>query len=78
MPATRLPGMSAYMTSKLAQVKMIEYLAAEQPNIFAATVHPGMIETEIFTKSGANANKLPMDKGQWMCFWSLYFLTHTH
>lgn len=64
MPAARLPGMSAYMTSKLAQIKFIEYLAAEQPNVFAATVHPGMVETEIFAKSGANADKLPMDKGQ--------------
>ncbi|CAN8097826.1 unnamed protein product [Discula destructiva] len=62
MPAARLPGMSAYMTSKLAQIKLIEYLAAEQPNVFAATVHPGMVETEIFAKSGANADKLPMDK----------------
>lgn len=63
MPAARIPGLSAYMTSKLAQTKMIEYLAAEQPNIIAATVHPGMVETEIFTKSGGRADKLPMDKG---------------
>ncbi|ROV92775.1 hypothetical protein VMCG_09089 [Cytospora schulzeri] len=61
LPVAMLPGMSTYMASKLAQVKIIEFLAAEQPNILAATVHPGMIETDIFTKTGAKANLLPMD-----------------
>ena len=56
--------MSAYMASKLAQTKIIEYLVAEQPNIFGATVHPGMVETDVFTKSGAKAEELPMDKGK--------------
>jgi NAD(P)-dependent dehydrogenase (short-subunit alcohol dehydrogenase family) len=59
-----VPGLSAYMASKLAQVRLVEYLAAEQPNVFAATVHPGMVETDIFTKSGAKAEALPMDTVQ--------------
>ena len=59
-----LPGLSAYISSKLAQVKMLEFLAAENPNVFVASVHPGMVETEIFRKSGAKAEQLPMDKGK--------------
>ncbi|UKZ78412.1 hypothetical protein TrVFT333_006152 [Trichoderma virens FT-333] len=64
LPATMVPGLSAYMSSKLAQTKLIEFLAAEHSNLFAATVHPGMVETGIFTKSGAKAEALPMDKVQ--------------
>ncbi|TKW56776.1 3-hydroxybutyrate dehydrogenase type 2, partial [Colletotrichum tanaceti] len=62
LPAVALPGLSAYMASKLAQTKIIEFLAAENPNLFAATLHPGMVETDIFKKSGAKAEALPMDK----------------
>jgi hypothetical protein len=51
----------------LAQEKLIEFFALEQPNMFAATVHPGMVETAVFTKSGAKAEALPMDKG-WLLF----------
>ncbi|KAI4170498.1 MAG: hypothetical protein LQ346_008850, partial [Caloplaca aetnensis] len=41
-PAT---GSSAYTSSKMAQLKVMEYLAAEQPDIFVASVHPGVVET---------------------------------
>lgn len=69
LPATMVPGLSAYMSSKLAQTKLIEFLAAEHSNLFAATLHPGMVETGIFTKSGAKAEALPMDKGAFrLCF----------
>ena len=63
LPPAMLPGLSAYISSKLAQVKMLEFLAAENPNIFVASMHPGMVETDIFTKSGARADQLPMDTG---------------
>ena len=63
LPPVMLPGLSAYISSKLAQVKMLEFLAAENPNLFVASMHPGMVETDIFTKSGAKAEHLPMDKG---------------
>ena len=43
---------------------MLEFLAAENPNIFVASVHPGMVETAIFLKSGSTAEALPMDNGQ--------------
>jgi short-subunit dehydrogenase len=63
LPTVMLPGLSAYISSKLAQVKLLEFLAAENPNVFVASVHPGMVETAVFTKSGAKAEALPMDKG---------------
>lgn len=50
------------MASKLAETKIIEFLAAEQPNVFAATVHPGLIVSDIFKKSGAKAEAVPLDK----------------
>lgn len=63
LPVSMVPGLSPYMASKLAQTKIVEFLAAENPNLFAVTLHPGMVETEIFKKSGAKAEALPMDKG---------------
>ncbi|KAL7815077.1 hypothetical protein V8C44DRAFT_31825 [Trichoderma aethiopicum] len=64
LPSNMVPGLSAYMSSKLAQTKLIEFVAHEHPNLFAGTVHPGMVETNIFTRSGAKAENLPMDKVQ--------------
>ncbi|PQE21494.1 short chain dehydrogenase protein [Rutstroemia sp. NJR-2017a BBW] len=62
MPAAYLPGLSSYVSSKLAQAKLYEFLAAENPNIFVATIHPGMIETDNFNRTGASPESLPMDK----------------
>ncbi|KAK5992322.1 Short chain dehydrogenase citE [Cladobotryum mycophilum] len=64
LPPSAVPGLSAYTTSKLAQIRLIECLAAENKNVFAATVHPGLVETTIFAKSGAKKETLPMDKVQ--------------
>ncbi|RAL17618.1 SDR family NAD(P)-dependent oxidoreductase [Aspergillus homomorphus CBS 101889] len=64
LPPTMLVGLSAYHCSKLAVVKLTEHLAAENKNIFVASLHPGMVETEIFSKSGAKAEQLPMDTVQ--------------
>lgn len=61
LPPSFLPGLSAYVTTKLAQAKVYEFLAAENPNIFVATVHPGMIDTNNFRASGATPDNLPMD-----------------
>ena len=63
LPPANLPGLSAYIGSKLAQVKVLEFLGAENPHIFVASVHPGMVETDIFRKGGAQAEVMPMDKG---------------
>jgi NAD(P)-dependent dehydrogenase (short-subunit alcohol dehydrogenase family) len=63
-PTKQVIGLSGYLVSKLAQIKTIEFLAAENPNIFACSVHPGMIETKMFLKSGATPDMLPMDTGE--------------
>ncbi|RAH45380.1 SDR family NAD(P)-dependent oxidoreductase [Aspergillus brunneoviolaceus CBS 621.78] len=61
LPPTIVPGLSAYLSPKLALIKMMEYLAAENPSLFVATLHPGMVETEIFHKSGGQADQLPIN-----------------
>ncbi|KAE8381225.1 hypothetical protein BDV26DRAFT_301982 [Aspergillus bertholletiae] len=47
-PATILKGLSAY-----------GYL--ENPSVFAAALHPGMVETEIFRGSGTDPTAVPLD-----------------
>ncbi|KAK0634266.1 hypothetical protein B0T17DRAFT_501948 [Bombardia bombarda] len=64
LPTSYLPGLSSYVASKLAQAKVFEFLAAEHPDIFVATVHPGMVETANFYSTGASPESLPMDKVQ--------------
>ena len=64
LPPATTPGLSAYLTSKLAMVKILEFLAVENPTIFIASVHPGMVDTEVFRKSGATPDMLPMDSGK--------------
>lgn len=63
MPPQMLPGMSAYVGSKFAQVKLLEFVAAENPGIYVASVHPGVVETAMFRKSGYQADACPMDTG---------------
>ncbi|KAK7946245.1 uncharacterized protein PG986_010566 [Apiospora aurea] len=52
-PVTATAGLSGYLVSKLALVKTVEYLAAENPQLNVTAVHPGMVDTPIFRKSGA-------------------------
>ncbi|KAL2795459.1 putative NADP(+)-dependent dehydrogenase [Aspergillus keveii] len=60
-PAAMLPGLSAYTISKTAVIKLIEYTAAENPSIFAAALHPGVVDTPILRKTGVDPTTLPMD-----------------
>ncbi|KAJ4340194.1 hypothetical protein N0V95_007575 [Ascochyta clinopodiicola] len=61
MPPAYTPGLSGYLSSKVAQSKVLEFVAAENPNLFVSTIHPGMIETDVFRSSGADPKQLPMD-----------------
>lgn len=63
-PAARIKGLSAYISSKLALIKFVEFLAAENPTVFAAALHPGMIDTNILRSSGADPSALPLDSGK--------------
>lgn len=61
LPPAYTPGLSGYLVSKTAQTKIVEFLAAENPDLFACAVHPGMVDTGIFRGSGADPSQLPMD-----------------
>jgi NAD(P)-dependent dehydrogenase (short-subunit alcohol dehydrogenase family) len=56
-----MPGLSAYQSSKLAQTMFLEFVAAENPSVFVASVHPGMVDTYTFRRSDATFDMLPMD-----------------
>jgi NAD(P)-dependent dehydrogenase (short-subunit alcohol dehydrogenase family) len=58
------PGMSGYNASKIAQIKVMEYLAAEQPAMFVASVHPGICDTAVLAKSGAKPDQVPLDQSK--------------
>jgi len=46
---------AGYISSKQAMTNLLEYIAAEEPDVHFVTVHPGVIETAMFVKS-----KMPM------------------
>lgn len=69
-----LTGLSAYGISKLAIVKLMEYIAAENPSIFTAALHPGMVETEIFKGSGTDPAAVPLDSGMFIQSFFFFFL----
>ncbi|EMR86995.1 hypothetical protein ACHAO1_002036 [Botrytis cinerea] len=61
LPVTWIAGQSAYQSSKMAQVKIMEFLALENPDIFICTVHPGLVDTKVFRASEVDPATLPMD-----------------
>ncbi|OTA54001.1 NAD(P)-binding protein [Hypoxylon sp. EC38] len=63
-PIEMLVGNSGYLVSKMALAKTTEFLAQENPNIFFASVHPGMVDTDIFRRSGATPEAVPTDTPQ--------------
>ena len=57
-------GASAYSSSKIAQLKVMEFLAAENPDVFVASVHPGVVMTDMTRAFVAHGQKnLPLDDG---------------
>ena len=51
------PTMSSYAASKTGQAMLITYLQAENPEIRVVSQHPGVIESEMNTKSGMPLSK---------------------
>jgi len=49
-----MSGGSAYTISKLAIIQLTAYIAAENPNVSAIALHPGLVETDML--SGALAH----------------------
>lgn len=46
-PLPEVPGVWSYAAAKAATLKMIDYYASENPNIYVVSVHPGIVGTEI-------------------------------
>ena len=76
-------GHSAYTSSKMAQLKVVEFLAAEVPDAFVASVHPGIVETDLMRtwepdaiRSGTNDNShsMPIDDGEYASSVDLFIL----
>ncbi|KAL4997543.1 hypothetical protein BDV10DRAFT_169486 [Aspergillus recurvatus] len=44
------PGMGAYVSSKMAAVKLLQSFAAENPHVRLHNVHPGLLETAMSAK----------------------------
>ena len=59
-----LPGLSGYISSKFARVSLLEFVAAENPGIFVASVHPGVADAEKVQVSGDQADEQPMITGK--------------
>lgn len=54
-----VPGMGAYATSKAANLKMMDYFAAENPSLHVVNVQPGLVETEM---TEGSAMKVPDER----------------
>lgn len=68
------PGMGAYVSSKMASVKVLECFAVENPQVRLHNVHPGFLQTAMSAKL-AEKIKLPYlyDHSKWtssLCLWT--------
>jgi NAD(P)-dependent dehydrogenase (short-subunit alcohol dehydrogenase family) len=61
LPVAMVTDGSSYVASKLGLIKFLEVLAAEYPDIHITTIHPGIVATDMFSKSGMVG--VPLDSG---------------
>ncbi|KAL7806819.1 putative NADP(+)-dependent dehydrogenase [Trichoderma aethiopicum] len=54
------PGMGAYVSSKMAAVKLLQCFAAENPQVRLHNVHPGFLDTAMSAQL-SKTTKLPFD-----------------
>lgn len=54
------PGMGAYVSSKMAAVKLLQSFAAENPHVRLHNVHPGFLDTAMSAQL-SKTTKLPFD-----------------
>lgn len=52
-------GASAYNCSKIALVRLFEYVSAENPEVFVVSVHPGAVDTDMLRSFGLYAKLDP-------------------
>ena len=70
-------GASAYASSKMAQLKMLEHFAAENPDMFVASVHPGIVATGMADTAGASESGAPLDDGEILIFPVIFSPCHS-
>lgn len=59
-------GNSGYHTSKLASVKLFDYVHAEHPDFFVLNIQPGVIKTAMYDKQmEASGRQLPADDSEY-------------
>ncbi|SPQ23048.1 efb6c869-e10b-4306-a9b9-7bda8d414611 [Thermothielavioides terrestris] len=61
VPLALGPLMSGYTAAKMAQLRVIEYLAAEHPDLFVASAHPGMYDTPLLASMQQPLDGVPLD-----------------
>lgn len=67
------PSLSAYGISKLAVLELMTYVAAENPNVVAVALHPGIVNTEMvigmFKRFALDTPELVGGVGVWLAGW---------
>lgn len=67
------PALSAYGISKLAAFELMTYIAAENPNVVAVALHPGVLDTEMtidsFKRFALDTPELVGGMGVWLAGW---------
>lgn len=57
-----IPGVGVYAASKTANAKLLEYVAAEHPELYVVQVQPGVVSTEI----NEGTSMRGQDDGKWL------------
>lgn len=73
------PGMSSYSLSKNASLRLMEYIAAENPNVTAVSLQPGVVMTDMvvdsFKRFALDTPELVGGAGVWLSTDAAHFLT---
>lgn len=64
-----IPGVGAYASAKTAFIKLLDYVAAENPNLRIMNMHPGILETDMLAKS--EVTTMPKDDSKFISFCDL-------
>jgi hypothetical protein len=59
-----MAGMAGYAVSKLASVKLMDYLGFENPDVRLIHLYPGVLESAMNTKAMDAGLVLPFDDGE--------------
>ncbi|RYP05423.1 hypothetical protein DL765_009839 [Monosporascus sp. GIB2] len=72
MPAAQADIQDYWASYELAVSKIMEFLAHENPDIFFASIHPGIVDTDMFRKAGVTPDMMPMDTPRLAAGFSLW------